>query len=135
MTLRDQVTKLAFENPGEIRDAILPLLVKQASRDMDDWMATFESLRKGQSVYIAMTATMGRSALYDGKYHEWKVGRKSKGRGYESIKLHPVGPADGSVPAWVDNVHQLWLRPKWRPELRVTISAGDMSLELEGLKT
>jgi hypothetical protein len=26
VTLRDQVTKLAYDNPGEIRDALLPLL-------------------------------------------------------------------------------------------------------------
>jgi hypothetical protein len=47
MTLRNKLTKLAYDNPGEIRNALLPLLAKSGSFLNDDEFEAKYGVRPG----------------------------------------------------------------------------------------
>jgi hypothetical protein len=100
---------------------------RTATRNPDDWAAIFDSLRPGQSVWVAMTSVMGMSTRTDGTLQEWKVGRRSRSRKYgtEAITLMPL---DGTkLPP-----HAAY-RLRKRGD-RVSASQGDMGLMLKALK-
>lgn len=92
----------------------------------DKLVALFDSLRPKQKISVAMKSIMGMSKVTDGTPHDWLVGRRSKGRNYETITLLPV---DGETPNKF-NTYKLWKRPNRDGVLRISGSHGDMAVSL-----
>jgi len=103
----------------------------QATANREEWPAIFDSLKPRQRVYLAMTAVMGMSEATDGKFHEWTVYRRSRGRGYEAITLLQQ---DGSKPNKY-NAYKLWKKTDRQGNEYVSASVGDMGIMLKGMKT
>lgn len=125
--LRERVIRLAHEKP-ELRDALLPLVM--ASQPA--WVKIFDSLRSGQVIQAAFKSVMGRSDLFDGTLHDFKVGRKSvsKKHGVESVTLEPVGRPKMGPGARI----RLHKRSKADGSATVSASTGDMGMTIVDLK-
>jgi hypothetical protein len=116
--------------PGFLR-----AVAERGSTDPAEWPQIFDSLKPGQTVYIAMTAVMGSGrGPESGTYYPHKVGRRSVAKvprwWSEAITLMP---ADGSKRSSFAG-YKLW-KGKGREtgEPYVSMSSGDMGVTIKGI--
>lgn len=113
---------------AELRE--LASRVKCSEGQEEKLVALFDSLRPGQKISVAMTSVMGTSEATSGKPQDWIVGRRSKGRNYETITLLPV---DASWKPTKYNAFKLWKRENYQGEVTINASQGDMGLFLKSI--
>jgi hypothetical protein len=110
-------------------------LLKNAS---NDYVAIFDSLRPGQTIEVALTSVMGMGSATDGTFREWKVGRKSRSKKYNSEAI-TLMPMDGSKPNKF-NAFRLWKRSRrdhrtGEEKPGISASHGDMGIMIKGIRT
>lgn len=111
-------------------------LIKNAGQK--DYVEVFDSLRPGQVIEVALKSVMGRGTMTDGNFHEWRVGRKSRSKKYNSETI-TLMPMDGSKPSKF-NAFRLWKRSR-RNHMTgedtpgISASHGDMGIMIIGLQT
>jgi len=95
-----------------------------------EWNRIFASLKPKETLLVAMTSIMGRHPKMDGKFHPWKVGRRShsKRSGMTSVTLLPMEgkPKKGA------RLHRISLYTFKDGD--VNAGWGDMAVMLKGLK-
>ena len=89
MTLRKQLIRLAHANPGKIRKALLPILARSNSVDVDfdvrhkgiTWTLTFD----GREDRVEVSNNRDRRALWSGDLSDWENQRHDFGNGANGI--------------------------------------------------
>ena len=116
-------------DPRKLKKSIADGL-SSAKHASEDFGRVFDRLKSGQTVQVAVKSVMGRSSLFDGSFHEFKVGRRSHSKKYgvTSLAIHPVGE---SKPRGRGAQIKLMKRSNGN----VSVAIGNMGATLKGLKT
>lgn len=123
MTPYQLVESLANSGHTDLASNLYAVIASEA-----EWTRIFDSLKPKQRILIAAKSFGMGGKLFDGQYHEWVVGRKSRSKKYgvEAITLlqpgqMKAGPAMGRI--------RLYKR-----DGKVSLAQGDMAMMLKGLK-
>ena len=141
-TLRKAAIRLAYDNPGPIREALLPLLTKQArpgDPKQTAWVKIFDDMASKRLKTLQMDAggTMGGGT---NGFRTFKRGRMGKPRrwsggvngGHERVSMSIIGlDADGKP---MRSRFKLWRSVYDDGTASISASVGDMGLMLKGLK-